>query len=109
MAETVTVSAADVQVVSEVLNLATRAFGSALVRVPGFGEALEACGRMTAAASIAGLPEDPMTGGAAMAITYHEMLTGLCEAGFERSEAFRLVEIQAATIAQLSLARSLHG
>ncbi|MGC1584081.1 MAG: hypothetical protein WA766_21545 [Candidatus Acidiferrales bacterium] len=108
MPDTVTVSAADVQVVSEVLNLATRAFGSALVRVPGFGEALEACGRMTSAASLAQLPEDPLSGNKPMAIVYSELLRSYLEADFQRPEAFRLVEIQAAVAAQMALAR-LHG
>ena len=109
MSDTVQVSATDVQIVSDVLTLAARAFGSALGTVPHFGDALEACGRMAIAAERAQLPEDPVGADKALAIVYSEMVATFCDAGLERHEAFRLVEIQAQAAAQLGLMKSIHG
>lgn len=109
MSDTVEVLASDVAVVNEVLMIAAKAFGSTLGVVPGFGAALEACGRMSVAAAQAQMPEDPVTDSKAMAIAYSELLRTYLEADFERHEAFRLVEIQAQTGAQLSLMRLMHG
>ena len=109
MSDTVQVSASDVQIVSDVLSLAARAFGSTFQHVPHFGDALEACNRMAMAAQQAQMPEDPVTDSKALAIAYSELLRTYLEADFERHEAFRLVEIQAQTGAQLSLMRLMHG
>jgi len=49
MSEIVTVSAADVQVVNDVLAIAARAFGSTFQHIPHFGDALEAVNRMAMA------------------------------------------------------------
>jgi hypothetical protein len=109
MSDTVTVSTADVQVVSAALMGAAQAFGCALGTMPGFSAAMEACCRLSEAVASADMPEDPVSGTRQMAIAYHEMMLGLCDAGFDRTEAFRLVEIQASATAQLGLARALHG
>lgn len=105
----VAVSADDVRVVSDVLTLASRAFGSHLGAIPGFGAALEACGRMSVAAERSELPEDPISNSKSLAIAFNEMMRDYMEADFDRTEAFRLTEIQASAIAQIGLARTLHG
>jgi hypothetical protein len=109
MPETVTVAAADLQALTGVFSLSVKAFGSTLGHVPGFGAAIEACARLEAAAASASLPEDPVGAGQGEAIAYNVLLNGFMEAGFDRSEAFRLVEIRAAAASQLALARALHG
>lgn len=109
MADTINVSTEDLRLVTGALRVATDAFGSRLVSVPGFGAALEAAGRLSSAADQAALPEDPVGGTKSLAIVYSEMLREFIDADFERSEAFRLVEIQAGMMAQLALARALHG
>lgn len=105
----VTVSADDVRVVSDVLVVAARAFGSYLGNVPGFGAALEASARMAVAAERSAMPEDPVSSTKSMAIAYNEMLRAFMDSGFDESQAFRLLEIQASAAAQLGLAKALHG
>ena len=109
MPDTVEVAASDVQVVNEVLLTAFRAFGGSLVHVPHFGDAIEACTRMTAAAQQAQMPEDPVSGDKALAIALHETLREYADAGFDEHQAFRLVEIRAQAVAQLGLMRTMHG
>lgn len=109
MAETVSVAADDVRCVSAVLGMAARAFGSALCGIPGFGGALEACGRLDAAAAQAEMPEDPVTTPQQMAIYHHQMLIDYMNAGFERSEAFVIVHAWAAAGANASALRGIHG
>lgn len=108
MAE-VTVAADDVRLVTDALNVAVTAYGAQLVRVPGFGDALEAAGRLNMATQQAAMPQDPVSSGKVMAIAFHRALEDLCEEGFERSEAFALVQIQAQAVAQLGIAKALHG
>ena len=91
MPDTVQVAADDVRVVTDVLTLAAKAFGSALQYVPHFGDALEACGRMGRAADTGGMPEDPVAPPAQIAIAHHEVLNAYLNAGFERDEAFTIV------------------
>ncbi len=109
MADTVTVSAADVRIVSGVLTVAARAFGSYLGEVPGFGQALEACGRLEAAVVSSGMPEDPVTGSKALAITLHEAMGEYEAAGFGRHEALEFVKMQAAIVLNIGAMRSIRG
>ena len=109
MSETISVSATDVRLVTRALGVATSAFGARLVAVPGFGDALEAAGRLAEAAEQSVFPPDPVTGCKTLAIMYHEMLRDFIDAGFDQSEAFRLLEIQASASAQMGIARALHG
>jgi hypothetical protein len=109
LTDTVAVSAADIKAVSAVFTLAMAACGPNLDDVPGFSAAMQACIRMACAAEAAGLPADPVSGNKALAIAYHEMLSDFTDAGFERHEAFRMVEIQAQATAQLGLMRAVHG
>ena len=109
MSEIVTVSAADVQVVNDVLAIAARAFGSTFQHIPHFGDALEAVNRMAMAVQQSKMPEDPVSDAKATGITYHELLAAYCEAGFDEHYAFELVKIHAQAVAQLSLMRAMHG
>ena len=109
MPDTVTVSAEDVQVVSDVLTLAAKAFGSALQYVPHFGDALEACGRMGRAAGAGSMPEDPVTPPAQIAIAHPEVMSAYLTAGFEREEAFAIVMIQVQAHATASALRGGSG
>lgn len=109
MAGTVQVAADDVRCVSVVLNIAARAFGSALGQVPGFGDALEACGRLEEAARAADLPADPISTPSQVAIVHHEMLAAYLGAGFERDEAFAIVLTYIAANASMSAMRQAHG
>ena len=109
MPDTVTVAAEDVQVVTDVLTLAAKAFGSALQYIPHFGDALEACGRMGNATEQAQLPEDPVPGPAQIAIAHHEMLRTYMTAGFEREEAFGIVLTYISANAAASAMRIQHG
>lgn len=109
MPDTVAVGADDVRLVTRALSVATSAFGSRLVAVPGFGDALEAAGRLEAAADQSAFPQDPVGASKMLAIGLHETFRNFMDAGFDQSEAFRLVEIQASASAQLGLARAIHG
>ena len=105
MPETVQVAADDVRVVTDVLTLAAKAFGSALQYVPHFGDALEACGRMSAGAEQSQMPEDPVAPPAQIAIAHHEVMNAYLNAGFERGEAFAIVM----TFISAGALRSTHG
>ena len=109
MAEPVTVDADDVRCVSAVLGMAARAFGTSMMAIPAFGAALEACGRLDAAADQAQMPEDPVTTPQHLAIVHHEFLTAYMDAGFERSEAFAAVHAYISATANASALRGLHG
>jgi hypothetical protein len=109
VADTVTVSAADVQVVTGVFILAAHAFGSTLGAVPGFGAAIEACGRLANAAPGDGMPEDPVTGVRQMAITHHELMLAYEDAGFDHSEAFVFTVNYAQATAQAAALRMFSG
>ena len=109
MTDTVTVSAEDVQVVSDVLTLAAKAFGSALQYIPHYGDALEACGRMAAGAERAQLPEDPVQGIDALAIGHHEMMAAYERQGFTNEQAFMVVLSYVSANASAVALRAAHG
>jgi hypothetical protein len=109
VADTVTVSAADVQVVTTVLSVAARAFGSSMGEIPLFGAALEACGRMSAAADASALPDDPVKSIDEMAVVHHEMMSAYDRAGFDHSEAFTIVLTYITANAHAIAMRASHG
>jgi hypothetical protein len=109
MPDTVTVAAADLQRLTNVFGIATRAFGGNLGQIPGFGDALEACARLEIALSQAQMPEDPVPGGKVLAIALHEQLLEYESADFERHEAFELVKMHAAIVLNVGALRSMHG
>jgi hypothetical protein len=109
VADTVTVSAADVAVVKEVLFTAFAAFGATLQHVPHVGDAIEACTRMAGAAIAAQMPEDPVSDSKGMAIVYHELFREFIDAEFDDHQAFELVKIHAQAVEQLGLMRLARG
>ena len=109
MPEPVTVDADDVRCVSAVFGMAARAFGTSMMAIPAFGAALEACGRLDAAAAQSQMPEDPVTTPQTMAIFHHQMLLDYENAGFERSEAFAVVYAWVSAGASASALRGING
>ena len=109
MADTVAVSAGDVRVVSSVLTVAASTFGSRMGQIPGFGAALEACGRMCMAAADAGMPESPISVPAQVAIAHNEMMRVYMDAEFTREEAYGVLLTYISANAQASALRSARG
>ena len=107
----VTVCADDVSTVCVVYDVISKAFGSVLGQVPGFGAALEACGRMMAATAAAegGMPPDPVAGPAEGAILHFDLVRHYQEAGFSREEAFAIVMVQVQAHATASALRGGSG
>ena len=92
------------------LGIAATAFGSALGHIPGFGAALEACGRLAVAAQQSGLPEDPVGGLDQTAIGHHEAMLAYERAGFERPEAFTIIlSLIQANASAVALRGMAHG
>ena len=110
MADTATVLSDDIRTVTAVLGIAATAFGSYLGAVPGFGAALEACGRLSAAAEQTAMPEDPVGGLDQTAIGHHEAMMAYERAGFERPEAFTIIlEFIQANASAVALRGLAHG
>lgn len=99
----VTVSPDDIRAVTSVLGIAATAFGASLGHIPGFGAALEACGRLATAAENQAMPADPVGGIDQAAIGHHEAMLAYERAGFTREESFAitlsLVQANASAIA----------
>lgn len=88
----VTVSADDVRLVTAALGGLSAAVSIAVL-VPGFPEALEAAQRLAIAAGQAGMPPDPVSGPEQMAIAHHQVLEAYIGQGFERDEAFAMLQM----------------
>jgi len=85
--------------------MAARAFGSAMGQIPGFGAAIEACGRLETAAAQSELPDDPVSGPQEAAIRAGALLEAFLDQGFDRSEAFCMVHLWV----QSALMHAVHG
>ena len=99
MPETVTISADDARSVSFALTMAAVVGGTVLAQLPGFGAALEANARLSAALNATpDMPEDPVSSPEEGAIGVHEAMLTYERAGFAHEEAFALVmaHVQAA-------------
>jgi hypothetical protein len=109
MAEQCAVAVADVRLIGEVLTLASKAFGSNLGAVPGFGAALEACGRLEAAADMAMFADSVADGVSRLAQSDRRTYDAYTEAGFDEEQAFSILMVSVAMRASMTVAKMTGG